>query len=114
VKAVAPHSLYCSEITFRFQNPQIAGRYRCVNIIIHTILDMAGPFAKGFSTANKRARSQDSPTPLASPLVPKATKVEEEWGEEDLKIPAFLRQSPSGKFTSLMFMHTQACIMQLI
>lgn len=66
------------------------------------------PFAtKGFSTAYKRARSQDSPTPLASPPVLKATKIEEEEDEEEEErdegsqlesgIPAFLRQSRSGK-----------------
>ena len=83
---------------------------------------MAAPFAKGFSTAYKRARSQDSPTPLPSPPVLKATKIEEEQEEEEeeeaeeggvedyeqeghvelaaqieSQIPAFLRQSQSGK-----------------
>ena len=62
---------------------------------------MTAPFAKGFSTAYKRARSQDSPTPLASPPVLKATKIEEEAeGESDQVesgIPAFLRQSQNGK-----------------
>lgn len=64
---------------------------------------MTAPFPKGFSTAYKRARSQDSPTPLASPPVLKATKIEEEGEEEEEEgqnesgIPAFLRQSQSGK-----------------
>lgn len=79
---------------------------------------MTAPFAKGFSTAYKRARSQDSPTPLASPPVLKATKIEEDeeegerkGGEEERaqgqvegRIPAFLRQSPSAvraKFNDL-------------
>ena len=93
--------------------------------------DMTAPFAKGFSTAYKRARSQDSPTPLASPPVLKATKITEEEEEKEEKeeeekeegkegkeeregqegprqekeeaaqietdLPAFLRQSQSGK-----------------
>ena len=65
---------------------------------------MTAPFAKGFSTAYKRARSQDSPTPLASPPVLKATKFEEEEGggggevgQIESGVPAFLRQSQSGK-----------------
>ena len=66
---------------------------------------MTAPFAKGFSTAYKRARSQDSPTPLASPPVLKATKFEEEGGgggggevgQIESGVPAFLRQSQSGK-----------------
>ena len=93
---------------------------------------MTAPFAKGFSTAYKRARSQDSPTPLASPPVLKATKIEEEAGEEEeeeeeerehqreqeghvekaaqteSEIPAFLRQSQSGKSSSVV--HMRACI----
>ena len=59
---------------------------------------MAGPFDKGFSTAYKRARSQDSPTPLASPPVLKATKIDEEVADEEPKLPAFLRQSQAGEF----------------
>jgi hypothetical protein len=74
-------------------------------------MKMAAPFAKGFSTAYKRARSHDSPTPLASPPVLKATKIEEEAAQDDAEIPAFLRQSPACKFTAV---HTQACIMQLV
>ena len=95
--------------------------------------DMTAPFAKGFSTAYKRARSQDSPTPLASPPVLKATKIEEEEEEEEeeakeeesvhqrereghvekaaqteSEIPAFLRQSQSGK--SSLVVHMRACI----
>ncbi len=58
---------------------------------------MAGPFAKGFSPAYKRARSQDSPTPLASPPILKATKIDEEVADEEPKLPAFLRQSQTGK-----------------
>ena len=66
---------------------------------------MTAPFAKGFSTAYKRARSQDSPTPLASPPVLKATKIEEEGeeGEEgegsqvEFGIPKFLHESAKGK-----------------
>ncbi len=85
---------------------------------------MTAPFAKGFSTAYKRARSQDSPTPLASPPVLKATKIEEEEDEEEEEeeegvpvesgIPAFLRQSQSGKLSLSCFVHTRACIMQLL
>ena len=64
---------------------------------------MAAPFAKGFSAAYKRARSHDSPTPLASPPVLKATKIQEqeevESGDSDL--PDFLRQSQIGKFPIL-------------
>ena len=82
--------------------------------MIYTFLGMATPSVKGFGTAYKRARSQDSPTPLASPPVLKATKIKEETDEEGSRIPAFLRQSPAGKFTSFMLMHTQACVMQLI
>lgn len=67
---------------------------------------MTAPFAKSFSTAYKRARSQDSPTPLASPPVLKATKIEEEEEQPQLgsRIPAFLRQSQSvvrAKFNDL-------------
>ncbi|CAD6576963.1 MAG: hypothetical protein ASARMPREDX12_009337 [Alectoria sarmentosa] len=66
---------------------------------------MTAPFAKGFSTAYKRARSQDSPTPLASPPVLKATKIEEDRGPQfTSRIPAFLRQSQSAvraKFNDL-------------
>lgn len=58
---------------------------------------MAGSFTKGF-TASKRARSKESPTPLASPPVLKATKVDEEAADEETKLPAFLRQSDAGKF----------------
>ena len=66
--------------------------------VIIISMKMAGPFAKGFSTAYKRARSQDSPTPLPSPPVLKATKIEEEKTDSEDEIPAFLRQKPSGKF----------------
>lgn len=81
---------------------------------------MTAPFAKGFSMAYKRARSQDSPTPLASPPVLKATKIEEEEEEGggaaqvDSGIPAFLRQSQGGKPAHLRVVHTRACIMQLL
>lgn len=54
---------------------------------------MAGPFAKAFTS--KRAR--DSPTPLASPPVLNATKIDEETADEEFKIPGFLRQSHAGK-----------------
>lgn len=65
-------------------------------------MNMAAPFAKGFSTAYKRARSQDSPTPLASPPVLKATKIEEEAASDDSAgTPAFLRQSQAGKLPAI-------------
>lgn len=63
-------------------------------------MKMAAPFAKGFSTAYKRARSQDSSTPLASPPVLKATKIEEDAAQDDAEIPAFLRQSSACKFAA--------------
>lgn len=56
---------------------------------------MAAPFAKGFSTAVKRARSQDSLKPMESPSANKATKTEEH--EEVLELPQFLRQTRAGK-----------------
>ena len=87
-------------------------RHQLLNVI-YLPLDMTAPFAKGFSTAYKRARSQDSPTPLASPPVLKATKVEEEEQVEP-GIPSFLRQSQSGKPSLLSLVHTRACIMQLL
>ncbi|KAL6721077.1 hypothetical protein ACLMJK_000177 [Lecanora helva] len=67
---------------------------------------MASPFVRSFSTAYKRARSHDSPTPLASPPAPKATKVKEETGDEESRIPAFLRQPPAAiraKFQDLVW-----------
>lgn len=88
-----------------------ASRLRQSADVIHSVLDMAAPYAKGFSTAYKRARSQESSTPLASPPVLKATKVEEEEAEDDFEIPAFLRQSQAGE--SFIIVHTQACIMPL-
>ncbi len=68
---------------------------------IHSLMNMAAPFAKEFSTAYKRARSQDSATPLASPPVLKATKIEEEAAQDDAEIPAFLRQSQACKCTAV-------------
>ena len=78
--------------------------------VIRIPFEMAAPFAKGFSTAYKRARSQDSPTPLASPPLLKATKIEEEGSQAESKIPAFLRQSQSGKPFLSSVVHTRACI----
>lgn len=70
---------------------------------------MATPFAKGFSTAYKRARSQDSPTPLASPPVLKATKIQEEPEDpDDSEIPAFLRQSQPGKSAAIQLAYASA------
>ena len=65
--------------------------------VIHPVGSMAASFGKGSSIAYKRGRSQDSPTPLASLPVPKATKLEDETALDDAGTPAFLRQSQYGK-----------------
>ncbi|KAG8529158.1 uncharacterized protein KY384_005793 [Bacidia gigantensis] len=62
---------------------------------------MAAPFAKGISTATKRARSQDSIRKSETPPVAKASKVDE---PPEPTIPAFLRQSKidiNAKFSEL-------------
>lgn len=73
----------------------------------------AKPFSRDFSTAHVRARTQDSPTTswAVAPAL-KTNKNEEEYIEEqvslvDLEIPAFLRQSRSGKPFQLI-MHDAA------
>lgn len=67
----------------------------------HSFANMAASFGKGSSIAYKRGRSQDSPTPLASPPVLKATKVDDETAQEDSETPAFLRQSQTGKLPAV-------------
>lgn len=71
-------------------------------------------FVRGFGTAYKRARSHDSSTPLASPPVLKATKIEEgeEATEDDTEVPAFLRQSQAGMrpFRAYASVHHAACL----
>ena len=88
--------------------------YRNTDVRLHQS-SMTAPFAKGFSAAYKRARSHDSPTPLASPPVLKATKIQEpeETEPDDSEVPPFLRQSQVGKFPAFHGLHMQACIMQL-
>ena len=104
---IHPGGFHCLKFISRLSQ-HFHHRHRLLNVI-HMRLDMTAPFAKGFSTAYKRARSQDSPTPLASPPVLKATKIEEEEEDEEeeeeneqgaqveSRIPAFLHQSQSGK-----------------
>lgn len=107
---IHPGGFHCLKFISRLSQ-HFHHRHRLLNVI-HMRLDMTAPFAKGFSTAYKRARSQDSPTPLASPPVLKATKIEEEEEEEEKeqgaqvesRIPAFLHQSQSAvraKFNDL-------------
>ena len=69
--------------------------------VIHPVGSMAASFGKGSSIAYKRGRSQDSPAPLASLPVPKATKLEDETALDDAGTPAFLRQSQYGKWFSV-------------
>lgn len=69
--------------------------------IICTLLKMAAAFPKGFNTTYKRARSQDSPTPLASPPVLKVTKLEDETVQDESSLPCFLRQSQDGKLLAV-------------
>lgn len=65
------------------------------------VLNMAAALPRGFSTAYKRARSQDSLTPLASPPVLKATKLEDEAAQDESRLPGFLRQSQHGKLLAV-------------
>ena len=72
----------------------------------HRFALMAAPFAKGISTATKRARSQDSLRRSETPPASKASRPEEpiETVEtsDDLGVPAFLRQSKYGKHSRLI------------
>lgn len=74
--------------------------------------NMAAPVAKvGSTLAAKRARSQDSKRSLTASPVPKAAKTEET--QEDLDVPAFLRQSKAGRWRGGATMHTQPCMMMM-
>ena len=82
----------------------------------HGFALMAAPFAKGISTATKRARSQDSLRRSETPPATKASNPEEptETAEppDSLSVPAFLRQSKYGKYQRLIgsFGDTTPCI----
>lgn len=68
---------------------------------------MAPHFAKNFSTASKRTRSQHSPAPLESPPASKASKKDET--QDDAGIPVFLRQTKAGKLLLLVDRRTCIC-----
>ena len=72
----------------------------------HRFALMAAPFAKGISTATKRARSQDSLRRSETPPASKASRPEEPIEivetSDDLGVPAFLRQSKYGKHSRLI------------